>query len=209
MVRGKRFSKVGGTINPQTDSPLMLLPGEIRNIIYEYVFAGSICRVYNRKSPDFKLSAAPALLVSCKQSYFEALGFYYSTANFVFDYRCKTRLKKYLSKIGRARASMLRNVNIEDWLAFIPTIVNPKSLLHAASLQDKYLQSLVPVFPALAQGTLKLSVDFEQGRVWTSTPSETAREFLDVTEWMRNVGRVWVKEPSRELKALLPPLMKK
>jgi hypothetical protein len=71
---------------PQKPFRLLDLPPELRNTIYDFVFAGHKLFIPALQPEDFR-HIAPALLVSCKQIYNEAILTYYHCTLFYVHYR--------------------------------------------------------------------------------------------------------------------------
>lgn len=80
------------------DSPLLDLPPEIRNNIYEMVFEGTIIKVDREDLP----STAPGLLRTCRQIYNEAVGMYHASATIYsrFYFRLYMWLKRRGNRQG-------------------------------------------------------------------------------------------------------------
>ena len=63
------------TCDNQLNSPLLRLPGEIRNRVYEYVFSGSetvVNHLYRNRWPHSKKSTPVHVLATCRQIHHEA-----------------------------------------------------------------------------------------------------------------------------------------
>lgn len=131
----------------QDSSPLLALPGEIRNLIYQLVLTdpipsvfnyewkygpkiwadGSVTENYEYQGPPRHLhrpSYAPlhlAILQTCRQIYREAYHIYYACHTFEFRYTEDLRL--FLKEIGRRRRRELTSLGID--MTDIPDVRRP------------------------------------------------------------------------------------
>lgn len=122
---------------PQDRSPLLALPGEIRNLIYETVLTdpvrsvfdyelkygpkvwgdGSVSENYETQGPPRHLhrpSSAPlrlAILQTCRQIYREAYQIYYACHTFEFRYTEDLRL--FLKEVGKRRRREITSLGID------------------------------------------------------------------------------------------------
>lgn len=124
-------------------SPLLRLPPEIRNKIWQYVLGGKLIRVEDQKGSRYaKFSSSPsepdnamALLRTCRQVYAEAALMPLLLNTFSFDYitvvkKLKLRQRKHIASI---------RFNLSSSLLF---------MLHATTLASHQI-SLPTLFPCL------------------------------------------------------------
>ena len=106
------------TQNNQLLSPFLRLPAEVRNFIYDCVFADDTIRV-DMFTRSAKLLARQhnsplALLQTCRQSRHEARQSFY--ANITFDFGANILDNMYMMKFERDTCSSIRSIRIPTWL---------------------------------------------------------------------------------------------
>ena len=74
----EKFKRTDEIVESQQQSPLLGLPPELRNMIYELVFKG-------QTMINGVKHYAPGILLACKKIYHEATLLFYQTATFYFD----------------------------------------------------------------------------------------------------------------------------
>ena len=120
----------------QDRSPLLTLPGEIRNLIYELVLTDRVPSVFNYElrygpkeyadgsvSPNYEFQGPPrhlnrppcvptrlAILQTCRQIYKEASHIYY--ASHTFEFRYMEDLRLFLKEIGKRRRREITSLGI-------------------------------------------------------------------------------------------------
>lgn len=88
--------------------PLLDLPAELRNHIYQFVFSGGCIHVCRRSNPHARLSYpghwskgdkyARSITQVCRQTRHESLGMYFNSYNFVLQIPSIFELKSWLKK---------------------------------------------------------------------------------------------------------------
>ncbi|EME40464.1 hypothetical protein DOTSEDRAFT_55678 [Dothistroma septosporum NZE10] len=179
----------------QRDSRLMGSTAELRNKIWEHVFQDSVVKLRDRRKNYIELCLnAPGLLVSCKQVYPEAVGIYYTNTAFKVWYtakrlRCKTactptRLPEFLHGIGKEKASLIRNIYLndrrDDWRTDTPReLIISRSQSAAWTLHQGMLEVQQAYGITVAPGVLKgRLVTCEGEDLWTSRPGKAKDELL-------------------------------
>lgn len=175
----------------QQDSPLLDLPPEIRNIIYERVFENAIIKIEG----EGLISEAPSLLLTCRQVYDEALGMYYACSMVYTKYGWKlwmwlwrTRLKLSTEALVNRRNSV-KNALFEHaknyWgqselrLELRMIRANREAEARPAAVELEDIRSRAPHAP---NHLLKASILApSQEMVWTSNPVQTSRALEE--EW--------------------------
>ncbi|KAF2477195.1 uncharacterized protein BDR25DRAFT_176142, partial [Lindgomyces ingoldianus] len=103
--------------NLQLQSPLVRLPGEIKNIIYYYCFSTdaaiidpvvATCRPKNEWIPDLSTS----LLQTCRRVYHEADRRYLFAEN-TFRFTCVDRVRCFFKLIGDKYSPMVQDIEID------------------------------------------------------------------------------------------------
>lgn len=94
--------------NGDSESPLLLLPAELRNQIYGYVVTAS-------SKIDIITEQQPGLVMACTEIRSECLHMYYATNIFAFapinrEQGALGKLEKWLSRIGPSNCSALREI---------------------------------------------------------------------------------------------------
>ncbi|KAI4641134.1 hypothetical protein J4E93_008012 [Alternaria ventricosa] len=82
------YNRAEITKRNQTDSPLLLLPAELRNDIYNYIFNGAIIKVNKPlvKKDMRRYRSVRAILYTCRQIYIEASALSFTLCTFVPSY---------------------------------------------------------------------------------------------------------------------------
>jgi hypothetical protein len=106
----------------QRNSPLLKLPAEVRNCIYEYAFArGSIDFMKDSASSDDssphtrKHQGASALIHVCRQVRHEALPIFYT--NTTFHFSSLDRWLPALTRLGSNVYNPIRRIRVSEWAA--------------------------------------------------------------------------------------------
>lgn len=95
----------------QRNSPLLRLPGEIRNKIYEYTFSGTSVYARNLRPRRKDLRPHPSLvLLTCRQIRHEATARFYNFTTFVFE-QCED-VCYLVGQVGRRRASIITTIDV-------------------------------------------------------------------------------------------------
>jgi hypothetical protein len=161
-----------------TQSKLLRLPGEIRNLIYKHLFETHEPRI----EPGYRL---PGLLTTCRQIYLEATSLYYGLTP---AFRClhEASTVSWLRNLSRANLRLLRHLKYDTmWI-----ILTQKSLEQGTDLECQLFRSLLKRLPEEAcvdAARLSWSVSFYlpfgargRGEIrWTNQPDV-------VIELMRN-----------------------
>jgi hypothetical protein len=101
-------------MNPQTESPLVSLPPELRNRIYTEVFADTIIEIKG-KSGQRSYVKSLGILLACKQTNEEATGIYYHSVH--FEMRVSARnisvsLTRWLKKLPDRRVAVMTDIKL-------------------------------------------------------------------------------------------------
>lgn len=208
MARQKQapaFSKVGPPTQAQQNSPLLSLPAELRNSIYEYTFLLSPVELRPRKrpsNPKGRLTAS-GLLLACKQIHQEAMPIYYSATTFYLDVAPVSRIAEWAKSIGPLRRQLIQDIHLAESLDFAP----PRDLIGRLGLDKaKELSSKVREITfrcSLEQGALKCRC-WVNGAVWTEDPELLWQELSKRAEHSWTNGWVWVSKPIKRFQHLLP-----
>ena len=224
MAQNQLFSKVGLPTTAQPDSPLLMLPPEIRNDIYERVLThlvvgpcggGSHLMDHNNSRnygnhPKFFGYTAKNLLLACKQIHAEAIKVFYHTATFYFVLEREKSLNDWIKNIGPARASLIRDIRLDIileecelwWEDPMDEMEDAPAREYAKAAQDCLDQNREEA--GLPEGVLRIQICFEGYVLWTEAPSELAEAALKNSTYIsQQFGRVWITEPSETLKSSL------
>jgi len=101
----KDMQSLGNCVG-QMKSPLLSLTPELRNLIYEKVFED-----FTADWIPCKFYAPPSVLLTCKQTYVEAISVFYSTATFrASDFNT---LDKRIRRLRYCHRRLVRNIDID------------------------------------------------------------------------------------------------
>ena len=104
--------------NQQQTSPLLRLPGELRNKIYHYVLEDHVTGIGRKQWRNLKQWRKPALLRTCKELRSEALSLYYSAYVIIERFDITTKQWKTLTA-PEALQLTLQPWKHDDYSAFL------------------------------------------------------------------------------------------
>ena len=164
------------TMAKQTQSPLLRLPPELRNRIYNMVLENqeiSLRDHYCAKRRHFVVIPT-GLLLACHQTYKECIEMFYSTAMFT----ARADSGEWLADLPRKYARLLRSVTYDTaslvpvrderyhWAGYLPELAERTIHNVTYALERRGV--------VLREGTIKASIRTCEGNVvWTSTPMAT------------------------------------
>lgn len=173
----------------QQDSPLLDLPAELRNNIYEMIFEDNIINVEGEQPR----AQAPGLLVTCRQFYNEGIGVYYACASVYgkLDLEVWSWLTQYhrLESLGSFRKSIKkvlldhagdhwRPLDLHTSTAWLRRNIRETTAQYAAEEIDETRQSVRDV----SSDRFKVSILApNQEMIWTTNPVEVSRVLEE--EW--------------------------
>ena len=204
------FTKVRPATKPQ-NSDLLKLPPEIRNMIYQWTFQGSVVKIQHQGGhgygPSPRKSTATGLVLACKQIHAESIRMYYALATFSFGYGTAYCVKMWRNLIGPDRAALVQDIRLcqdryDSWFAEprdSDETVRMVALSCSRCIKQVQMQAKLP------DGVLKTKLHLENGhKAWTADPIGLAEKVLKTTAYCSDYHRVWIEEPPLELKALFP-----
>ena len=135
-----QIAQVSSPTNSPATAPLLSIPAELRNQIYEYLLVDDqpVQVEYGVESPASKITSftgSPAIIRTCRQIYHEAIGVLYGHNIFEFTYRFPDDqvpvfiitpvgvCQQWTQDIGSS-VSSLRNITIELTVLDVPTDTN-------------------------------------------------------------------------------------
>lgn len=162
---------------PSSSSPLLQLPGDLRNQIYTYLFAGTTLKFDNVHTYQYlffwstlKLPCDFPILRVCRQINQEARPIWVNQV--LFDFETPTALFDCFSTLPSTTLSQIRHVHVHSW---------PLSLM--VDTEDQrydWLLSALKLFPGLRLHTLTV---VEQ--------SEIGSDAYDAVEKLIKYGMGW------------------
>jgi len=163
-------------IATQEDSPLLRLPPELRNLIYEHALHGTVVTLR-----EHQLSKVPGVLLACKQTYGEATAIFYTTASFTVedDWVMLHRLSRMPYRYQRL-INTISILTTQKWRGIKHLSPEPPPDVLAEYAQEDIdaakrtlrLDSSITIRPTVVQASIKTP----SGKtVFSTTPKETYR----------------------------------
>lgn len=154
--------------------PLLALPAELRNNIWEEVFEGNEVQISTTRGSD-KGSAAPALLLTCKLIYSEATSVYYALSDFQAVTLSYHRLADRLVCLPKSSFNLIQRISIHlihHPNSYIePEVWASRAQENVLRMRKKLIASSHPDAHCVKIRTVVY--DIVGSKYWTSTPWET------------------------------------
>ena len=195
------MARQNGSSDPQS-SPLLTLPGELRNIIYTIVLADNIVTVPRNTRRTRGRSAPNGLVFACKQVLDEAIELYYMNTTFEFELGGRYGLPQWIDKIGPARIALVKKIRL--YTRSTNRGDHPDASVEICAERADRMLEAVRNDINLGSTVLEASIEFEDGWVWTSAPLVHGRAVLAMTTFVNLQGRFWVIKPSESFRRNCP-----
>lgn len=155
--------------------PLLALPAELRNNIWEEVFEGNEVQISTTRRGRSRGSTAPALLLTCKHIYSEASSVYYALSDFQAVTRSYHRLADRLVCLPKSSFNLIQRISI-NLIQHRDSYIEPEDWASRAQenvlrMQETLIASSHPQAHNVKIRTVVY--DVVGSRFWTSTPWET------------------------------------
>ncbi|USW48564.1 hypothetical protein Slin15195_G018830 [Septoria linicola] len=154
----------------QSSSPLMSLPAELRNHIYELALSDTVVKIENFREGYNSINRSPGLILTCHQICREALGLYYSVARFTMQYGEQSCLSSWLDSIGQERSDLIKSIDVnhESWnrsFFIFSSVAEPQKLLQTAvsNVEKKRREVLADLNGRLRPETIKIAIGLPGG----------------------------------------------
>ncbi|KAK0254580.1 hypothetical protein LTR91_017296 [Friedmanniomyces endolithicus] len=182
----KDMQSLGNCVG-QMKSPLLSLTPELRNLIYEKVFED-----FTADWIPCKFYAPPSVLLTCKQTYVEAISVFYSTATFrASDFNT---LDKRIRRLRYCHRRLVRSIDVDTQQQFIKRghplrWTEKKHWVHRsekyAELELTRVRNLFKTgpFKELNLRSLRASIELPNGEtVWSEDPTKALALYYEKNE---------------------------